>query len=579
MTDTAAEPEGPRAGRYFRTILLLILLLAGALRAPALLRGVDSGEPSLQWRETDVTAVARNFEREGMNILYPRIDWRGTGPGFVEMEFPIVSWCIALGREVFGPHEQIGRVFSFLVSMATLLVFALLARLLIGSLAALAGAAFLAVNPLFVQVSTAILPEPLMLFASVLCVYCFWRWLQEPSSGRWSVGASVAGGLAILTKVPAIHLGLLLLPLLIWQRGWRSLRSARPWLMAVVMVGPSVAWYLHANGFWLDYGNSIGISNESHWTGLDALTQPHLLVGMLRSEVVQVWRGGGILIGIFGALMSWRQRGTRVALLWMLAALMYLAAVSRTTSQWWAFYYHVVALPPAALLFGRGVAAAFDLRPGWRTPAWVTAGVATLTLGAGLAWALAGVGARFVVAGACGTIVGAAWTALEHRRDHVAPPPEYTLWGGYARRTDCAGLIGAAALTAMWTVVGLQAVLPRPAPNPLAACSRQFSELVPPAAVLLSSSWSCYDPEGKPQASNMPFFFYWMDRKGFNICRQQQSVEAVEAYAARGARYFAIDPDSRAIDEAFDVSLTARFPLVAECAGSRLFDLRGSSDR
>jgi len=60
--------------------LAAVLVLAAALRAPALGRGIDQGTPLLQWRETDIAAIARNFEREGMNILYPCIDWRGTGP-------------------------------------------------------------------------------------------------------------------------------------------------------------------------------------------------------------------------------------------------------------------------------------------------------------------------------------------------------------------------------------------------------------------------------------------------------------------------------------------------------------------
>lgn len=565
----------PRPGdRRFNTAILLILLFAAVLRAPVLLRGVERGEPSLQWRETDVTAIARNFEREGMNILYPRIDWRGTGPGYVEMEFPMVSWSVAVGRLVFGDYEQIGRIFSFLVSMVTLLAFAALARALLRPAAALAATAFLAINPLFVQVSTAILPEPLMLSASVVCVFCFWRWLQAPAGAAWSIGASVAGALAILAKAPAIHLGLLLFPLLIWQRGWRSLRSPRPWLMAAAMVGPAIAWYLHANAFWLAYGNSIGISNESHWTGLEALTRPGLLLGVLRSEVVQVWRGGGILIGIFGVLVTWRQRGTRVALLWTVAALVYLVAVARTTSQWWAFYYHVVALPPASMLVGVGVASALDLRPGWRTPAWVTAAMAALGTAGVVASATMGFPLRWAAAGTIGALVGAAWTALEVRRDRATGPADLTAWGRVAHRSDCAGLIVAAALAGMWTLVGLQAILPPPAPNPLAACSRRFAEEVPEGTLLLSSSWSCYDPDGEPQASNMPFFFYWMDRKGFNVCRQEQSIEALEAHADRGARFFAIDPDSLAIDDGFRNSLEARYRLAGACAGARLFELR-----
>ena len=33
------------------------------------------------WRQTDTAAIARNFYYNGFNILYPQIDWGGTGPG------------------------------------------------------------------------------------------------------------------------------------------------------------------------------------------------------------------------------------------------------------------------------------------------------------------------------------------------------------------------------------------------------------------------------------------------------------------------------------------------------------------
>jgi hypothetical protein len=68
-------------------ILFLGLFFLGAwIRSLDVWRPVD-GRVRESWRECDYAAVARNFYREGMNILYPRIDWRGDGPGYAEMEF------------------------------------------------------------------------------------------------------------------------------------------------------------------------------------------------------------------------------------------------------------------------------------------------------------------------------------------------------------------------------------------------------------------------------------------------------------------------------------------------------------
>jgi hypothetical protein len=74
-------------------------ILFGLFVLGAVLRTLDIGQPIgvddlLSWRETDIGGIARNFYREGMNLFYPRIDWRGDGPGYVEMEFPLYPWFL-----------------------------------------------------------------------------------------------------------------------------------------------------------------------------------------------------------------------------------------------------------------------------------------------------------------------------------------------------------------------------------------------------------------------------------------------------------------------------------------------------
>ena len=64
------------------TRLIVYILLIGAifLRLDIFRKIYQS---DVGWRECDVGAIARNFYIEDMNILYPRIDWRGDGPGYV----------------------------------------------------------------------------------------------------------------------------------------------------------------------------------------------------------------------------------------------------------------------------------------------------------------------------------------------------------------------------------------------------------------------------------------------------------------------------------------------------------------
>ena len=62
----------------------------------------------LEWRPTDLAAIALNYYRNGFDFLHPQILWGGNGPGYVEMEFPLTPvlaspCCI----RVFGVHDWV----------------------------------------------------------------------------------------------------------------------------------------------------------------------------------------------------------------------------------------------------------------------------------------------------------------------------------------------------------------------------------------------------------------------------------------------------------------------------------------
>ena len=64
--------------------------------------------------------MSRNFVEEEYNILYPRVDWRGDTPGYVESEFPIYQFLVASLYQVFGIHEWIARLLTIAFSLAAL---------------------------------------------------------------------------------------------------------------------------------------------------------------------------------------------------------------------------------------------------------------------------------------------------------------------------------------------------------------------------------------------------------------------------------------------------------------------------
>ena len=551
---------------------LVAAFLAGAgLRAIDLWHPVD-GTVRESWRECDIASIARNYYREDSRFLYPRIDWRGDGPGYTEMELPITPWSISVLYRVFGFHEVAGRILVYVFSLLTLVVFFRLAVYLLPPGGAAAASLFFVLSPLAVRISNTLQPEAFMFLTYILAVYGFVRWLDTNRWRDWGL-TLVATSLTILAKASAAHIGILFAVLLISRRGWGVLRRPSVWALAVLSLAPPLLWYAYARGFWIHYGNSLGVSNEYHWIGWDFFTNRAFIMGILVSEVFYVWMPSGLLVAALGIIMRYRERGTQVALAWLGAVAVFYVVASRTTGDDWAIYYHVVSVPSVALLFGVGVDALGSLswRPGWGkvVMAAVAAVLAVLCvvhfahldLGFG-----AGAPLRAAVAAALVAFVALAW----YVRNKVAPEG----------RTPVALK---AVVLATWMLaavtVSLQAreVLNEAHPDTLQAsfdCARQFAPLIPPGDLVVVSGGPCTDTDGYPVAYNEPYMFYWMDRKGFSLCEGDQSVRAVTALSKRGARFYVAKKSSLHGKPGYEHALRATYPVLSECSKFVLFSLQ-----
>jgi hypothetical protein len=94
--------------------------------------------------------------------------------------------------------------------------------------------------------------------------------------------------------------------------------------------------------------------------------------------------------------------------------------------------------------------------------------------------------------------------------------------------------------------------------------AEEFARVVPSGALILASGGPCVDPTGYPVAYNSSYMFYWMDRKGFNICEQNQSIPSVEAFAARGARYFVAEQSELDRQPGFETALRQKYAVAKE---------------
>ena len=305
--------------------------------------------------------MARNFHEHGMRLLQPQIDWGGDSPGYVESEFPIYSWKIALFYRLFGVWDGWGRLISIACGVATVAALYELVRRRSSESAAWWAALFYAVAPLAVFFGRAVMPEAPMLLCSVLAVLWFSSWM-DTGKARYGILAAAVTAMAALLKLPALYLGLPLL-VLAWQKhGRRALVRPALWLFALAVLVPVVLWYRHAHEIYRQTGLSFGIwgAGTGKWGNLAPLATWKFYNDVFFKSIAErhlTW--GGFVLCIVGLCMQ-RRPTERVFDAWMIALLVYVGVV--TTGNQVHDYYQLPFALPAAVFIGKAVAWAMAAR-------------------------------------------------------------------------------------------------------------------------------------------------------------------------------------------------------------------------
>jgi hypothetical protein len=353
-------PGSPRERRSDTSRTWWGLVTLGSLVIGSLLRvwGLFGSPLQASWRQGDLIAIARGFSREGANPLFPRVAWRGTTDGVVEGEFPLVAWTAAQIWRFTGEQLRVLSALTVIASIGTLALFTLLARRYLDGVARAGAVLLFAMSPLAVFLAAAVQSDGVMLFGIVLTMFAALRWSEGDLDrfSMWPVLVAVGIGLAGLMKLPALHVGVGVVGVLVVRCGVRSLFRPVVLLTGTLGVVGPLAWALHGRRIYADTGLSLGISNEHHIAGVELLTKPSLLLNIARFELRYVW-GVGVVLALAAVLCCRRQEMVRIAVVWLIGAAAMLLVAGRTTSDAWAFYYHVAAVPPAAILVGAGVQA------------------------------------------------------------------------------------------------------------------------------------------------------------------------------------------------------------------------------
>ncbi|MFI5205322.1 MAG: ArnT family glycosyltransferase [Candidatus Paceibacterales bacterium] len=249
--------------------LILILAVSFAVR----LYKIDNPIADWHsWRQADTAVVARNFYKYGYNPFLPKYDDMSgvaenpvPNPGrYRFVEFPIYNSTVYLAYALNGGvREELARLITVFISLGSLVMVYLLSRRYFGEKTALLSALLFGILPYSIYYSRVILPDPLLVFASLGFLYFLDGWIWQNKSYQLIWGL-IFLAMAFLTKPMAIFYFLPLVYSYYKKEGKFWPIPKRYWVIALGFI-PFLGWRVwiqqHPEGIpaskWLFNGNGI----------------------------------------------------------------------------------------------------------------------------------------------------------------------------------------------------------------------------------------------------------------------------------------------------------------------------------
>lgn len=339
----------PTVQSLFKNSNMIYLILFLAL----ILRLYHLNYPYLDhhaWRQTDTAAMARNLQESGFNIMYPQVDWRGDGPGYVEAEFQLLSYITALLYVPFGVHEYIGRLVVIAFSLASIYYLYKLTGFYFDKKTALFSAFLFAVSPLYLFFSRAFMPESEMIFFSITSLYFFKIWTAN-NSKKHLLLAILCTTLAFLVKIPTLYLCIPLLYIAYEKYGLRLFLQKALYLFAILVLIAPAFYYYHAYQVGKEH-LSVGIWDfgEDKWANSAILSDMRFYNTLYERTTTVVLTGIGAVLALIGLFIKTRKNRTHMFHFWLLAIISYFIIVAKGNMVH--DYYQIPLVPVAAVFAG-----------------------------------------------------------------------------------------------------------------------------------------------------------------------------------------------------------------------------------
>ncbi|NLM44044.1 MAG: phospholipid carrier-dependent glycosyltransferase [Clostridiales bacterium] len=242
---------------YTVIVTIMIFLFVFVIRIPYI-----NNSPAEQgdfWRQSDTEAIARNFIEDRFNIFYPQFNYDGPKPNYVQLEFQITTFLIALLYKTFGYHYYLARLVPIMFFLGSSIFIYLIAKTYYSKPTAWFSVIAYAIMPMNIFYSRAIMPESAALFFFTGAFYYFIKWYREEKLSYLYLSA-IFTCLSISQKTPTIFIGLAMIFMLIKKYGLKFLAKGELWSFFFISLVPNILYLIWSrNMAEFDFVTNIGL--------------------------------------------------------------------------------------------------------------------------------------------------------------------------------------------------------------------------------------------------------------------------------------------------------------------------------
>ncbi len=349
-------------------ILLVITIIAIAFR----LYKIDTPLADLHsWRQADTAAVARNFARDGINLIEPRYDDLTSIESGIEnpkglrfVEFPIYNAIFAFVYRYLPilPVEVYGRLTSVFFSVILIWILYYFALKEHSRAAGIFSASIYAIFPFFVFFSRVVLPETTALSMMFIAMFFIYLYLKKQKANIvYLIFSILFYTTSILIKPTTIFYSLAIGYLFVISYKFDLFKKWQPYVFAVLGILPFIAWRIYIVQFpegipasdWLFmYVNtSEGLKNIF----LKPSFFRWIFMERIGIAIFGIFLTSFFIVGIFAKTKKYFLHSI------FFSSLIYLLTFQGGNVQH--EYYQTIALPGLAVMTGLGIAHIIKMSP------------------------------------------------------------------------------------------------------------------------------------------------------------------------------------------------------------------------